>query len=154
MQEAFADGPTSGCWSTLFSVGATGVFRVLRTLTGSISRFLYLECSQSFRGSALRVLPPLQVFRGSILRVSYPCLGFCTVLLILPVLAVFGLSVLPILPVLVVYRPPVPQHSQYPENKTWSMLRVYSEFQVYWAHLRKVYYVDTYMRGSPRVPSL
>ena len=55
--------------------------------------------------------------------------------LILPILASFGPSVLLIIPVLQVFRPPVLQYSQYSEHEMYSILRVYSEYEVYREHL-------------------
>ena len=85
LQKTSTDGPTSGSWSMLLSVGATGVLRVqyLRVLR-VLAVFQYFGIIYVvfavFRGSVLRLMPVLQVymnmvFRGSMLRELYP--GLC-----------------------------------------------------------------------------
>ena len=68
-QKTFSDGPTSGSWRKLLSVGATGVLRVPTVFRDYVLRVLAV-----FRGSILRILLVLQVFRGPILWMM-PVLG-------------------------------------------------------------------------------
>ena len=78
-QKTFSDGPTSGSWRKLLSVGATGVLRVPTVFRDYVLRVLAV-----FRGSVLRILSDSQqyfgirccgyslffeVFRGSVVRV-------------------------------------------------------------------------------------
>ena len=91
--QTLADGPTSGSWSKVLSLGAT---RASTSSTGSISetctaRSMYFVLSVS-RGSVLRILPVLQVFRVSILRVHICLCSRGSLLLIFSVLSVVGPS--------------------------------------------------------------
>ena len=124
------DGPTSGSWSILLSVGATGVLRVL-----AVFRDYLLRVLSEFRGSVLRILRALQIFRGLILRV-------------LPVLGVLSCSYSKYAQYLGLQYCSFSQYSQH-LGRQYSKLqystkysvrnvgtsRVYLKYQVYWEHL-------------------
>ncbi|CAM9334530.1 unnamed protein product, partial [Laminaria digitata] len=123
--------PISGCWGKLLSGGAHGVLSVPAVFRECILRVLTV-----FRPSVLLILPVLAVFREFILRF---------LLLELPVLVVFRPSELLVLPVLAVFRTPVLRYSQYSQYKMYWILRVFSEYEVYWEHLCNIAHVGQIM---------
>ena len=127
--KTFTDGPTSARWSKLLSWGATGVLRVPAVFRECILRVV-------FRGSVLRILSIYQVFRGSILRIirysqysncsdsqysQYSGLRYCSYC---QYSQYSGLQYC--------------SYFQYSQYEMYSILGVYSKYEVYWEHLCNV----------------
>ena len=81
------DGPTSGSWSEIISLGTTRVLRALAVRREYVLRVLSVS-----RGSVLSILGVLQVFRVSILQVHSCLCSRGPVRLIFSVLSVVGPS--------------------------------------------------------------
>ena len=113
--KTFTDGPTSARWSKLLSWGATGVLRVPAVFRECILRVV-------FRGSVLRILSIYQVFRGSILRIiRYSQYSNCSDSQYSQYSGLRYCS-----------------YFQYSQYEMYSILGVYSKYEVYGEHLCNV----------------